>query len=254
MKKNLLILEKLSLPIKYSAFTLAEVLITLGIIGIVAALTIPTLINNYQKAQTVTQYKKAFSEITQAFKLAEVDNGSMDTWDFSSAGADAAARTKLFSDTYLFPYLKTIKQCVGADTGCWKAPASLSNKYGYLTLPMPGGCQSAVAVSGYSIYFWKSTVIDAGSHVAIFVDIDGPNKGKGMLGRDVFGIKINLNGGDPTQKMGIFPMGASSIPLLSRDGLFTGCSKTDSANTAGSFCGGLIANDGWTIADDYPWN
>ena len=47
-------------------FTLAEVLITLGIIGVVAALTMPTLMSNYRKHQTVTQLKKAYSEISQA--------------------------------------------------------------------------------------------------------------------------------------------------------------------------------------------
>jgi prepilin-type N-terminal cleavage/methylation domain-containing protein len=41
------------------AFTLAEVLITLAIIGVVAALTIPTVVRNYQKTQTVTQLKKS---------------------------------------------------------------------------------------------------------------------------------------------------------------------------------------------------
>lgn len=41
------------------AFTLAEVLITLGIIGVVAAMTLPTLIANYQKRQTVVQLKKS---------------------------------------------------------------------------------------------------------------------------------------------------------------------------------------------------
>ena len=40
---------------KFKAFTLAEILITLGIIGVVAAMTIPTLITNYQKKQTVTK-------------------------------------------------------------------------------------------------------------------------------------------------------------------------------------------------------
>lgn len=46
------------------AFTLAEVLITLGIIGVVAALTIPNLISHYQKEKTVTQLKKNFSLAT----------------------------------------------------------------------------------------------------------------------------------------------------------------------------------------------
>ena len=56
-------------------FTLAEVLITLGIIGIVATLTIPSLINNYQKKQTVTKLQKAISVLNQAYKLAYDDVG-----------------------------------------------------------------------------------------------------------------------------------------------------------------------------------
>jgi prepilin-type N-terminal cleavage/methylation domain-containing protein len=60
-----------SLPVSQNAkyrlaFTLAEVLITLAIIGIVAALTIPTLVNNYQKTQYVTQLKKAYTSVNQA--------------------------------------------------------------------------------------------------------------------------------------------------------------------------------------------
>lgn len=45
---------------KKSAFTLAETLIILGIIGIVAALTIPGLLNNYLKKQTATQLQNQF--------------------------------------------------------------------------------------------------------------------------------------------------------------------------------------------------
>ena len=56
-------------PIKVKfAFTLAEVLITLGIIGVVAALTITSLINNYKAKQLEVQFKKADSIITQALK------------------------------------------------------------------------------------------------------------------------------------------------------------------------------------------
>lgn len=43
------------------AFTLAEVLITLGIIGVVAAMTIPTLMSNYRKKQLETQIKANYS-------------------------------------------------------------------------------------------------------------------------------------------------------------------------------------------------
>ena len=47
------------------AFTLAEVLITLGIIGVVASLTLPSVIQNYKKQVTVNQLKKAYSTLGQ---------------------------------------------------------------------------------------------------------------------------------------------------------------------------------------------
>ena len=62
--------KALSKVFSKSAFTMAEVLITLGIIGIVAAMTIPGLIKNYQERQFKTAYKKVYSEISQAFQEA----------------------------------------------------------------------------------------------------------------------------------------------------------------------------------------
>ena len=61
---------------KKCAFTLAEVLITLGIIGIVAAMTLPTLINKSQQMILKNQFKKTYSTLTQALLKAQVDYGS----------------------------------------------------------------------------------------------------------------------------------------------------------------------------------
>ena len=58
------------------AFTLAEVLITLGIIGVVAALTIPSLIAKYQDKVLIQQTKKAFSAFQNGLALASQDNGT----------------------------------------------------------------------------------------------------------------------------------------------------------------------------------
>ena len=71
---------------KRFGFTLAEVLITLGIIGVVAAMTIPTLISNTNGAQFKTAYKKALSTLNQAVLM----NIAMDDTDFSTLKADAA--------------------------------------------------------------------------------------------------------------------------------------------------------------------
>ena len=58
-------------------FTLAEVLITLGIIGIVSAMTIPTLVKNYQKIILTSEFKKAYAMLIEAYRLASTDFGVM---------------------------------------------------------------------------------------------------------------------------------------------------------------------------------
>ncbi len=57
------------------AFTLAEVLITLGIIGVVAAMTLPALIQNYQDKELISRTKKVFAEINNVISLAQKDLG-----------------------------------------------------------------------------------------------------------------------------------------------------------------------------------
>lgn len=68
------------LLLKKAAFTLAEVLITLGIIGVVAALTLPSLIQNYHEKQRVTQLKKAYSVMQNAFLMAQEEYGDVTDW------------------------------------------------------------------------------------------------------------------------------------------------------------------------------
>ena len=61
-------------------FTLAEVLITLGIIGVVAAMTMPSLIQNYRKKEATTRIKKFYSMMSQAVLLSTNDNGEPTEW------------------------------------------------------------------------------------------------------------------------------------------------------------------------------
>ena len=70
------------------AFTLAEVLITLGIIGIVAALTMPALIGNYRKSQTVTQLKKIYSALQQSILMSQNEYGDIADWDWALSTED----------------------------------------------------------------------------------------------------------------------------------------------------------------------
>ncbi len=64
-----------------NAFTLAEVLITLGIIGVVAAMTLPGIIQNYQKHVVETKLKRIYAVMNEAVRLSEVKYGDKKYWE-----------------------------------------------------------------------------------------------------------------------------------------------------------------------------
>jgi type II secretory pathway pseudopilin PulG len=88
------------------AFTLAETLITLGIIGVVAALTMPALVANYQKKVLETRIKKFYSVMQQAVNMKKAEDGALD--GSMLAANFSPAEMTLFFDTNYKPYLKTI--------------------------------------------------------------------------------------------------------------------------------------------------
>lgn len=71
-------------------FTLAEVLITLGIIGVVAAMTLPVLVANYKEKEIIAKAKKNYSLIMQAFKLAQADAGVPEDNSILYSGASSS--------------------------------------------------------------------------------------------------------------------------------------------------------------------
>ena len=90
------------------AFTLAEVLITLGIIGVVAALTMPALIAKYKEKETIVRLKKAYSMMSQAYQLAINENGAPENWNLIAQASPEGAEN--FLNT-IAPYLKITKNC-----------------------------------------------------------------------------------------------------------------------------------------------
>ena len=89
-----------------NAFTLAEVLITLGIIGVVAAMTMPTLMNSTQGAQYKAAYKKALSALSQAVTL----NVALDEWSFADADNDVYVLADMFNSR-----MNVVRQETGSD-------------------------------------------------------------------------------------------------------------------------------------------
>ncbi len=129
---------------KKAAFTLAETLITLGVIGIVAAMTIPTLISSYQEKVTITKVKKMYSTLSNAYELYKIENGDPGFITMNETGALQLA--EIFK-----PYLKIAKDCGTRGKGCVNGSkiskdGSLNNANyqddpGYYTLILNDGAQ-----------------------------------------------------------------------------------------------------------------
>ena len=104
---------------KKAAFTLAEVLITIGIIGVVAAMTIPTLVANYKKKVVETRLVKVYSTFNQAIKMSEAEHGPLTTWDAIEETIEYDDENQSYIitesnivdwyDKYIAPYIKTAK-------------------------------------------------------------------------------------------------------------------------------------------------
>ena len=179
---------------KKVAFTLAEVLITLGIIGIVAAMTIPTLISNYQEKQTVSKLQKVYATLKNALEMAKVDNGDYDTWSWNQIPQSDSKRIQYFWETYGFPYLKVAKKCF-SDTD----PCRSSFKINDTSEFNPGQNNGAFILNdGTSVFSWAGG--DAYfQHVWIYVDINGDAKPNEM-GKDIFVMYFSPN--NPGNKLG----------------------------------------------------
>ncbi len=167
---------------KENAFTLAEVLITLTIISVVSALTVPTLTNRVNEKQTVEKVKTAYSLLSDAFSRAKIDNGDFESWDISEYNTKQGAN-KL--QKYFEPYLKIAGQTKNA---CDLNISSLDGKTKW------SYCQYVWSNpinldNGMSLIFWSGGHLD-NHRSAVIVDINGlvaPNQ----LGLDMFQFNIS---------------------------------------------------------------
>lgn len=201
----------------------------MGIVGIVASLTIPNLIEKHQKKVTVTALKTAYSIFSQAVARSIQDNGDIIDWELSYS--DMAPK-------YIFPYVETV---------------GTVNRYGLRNLGTDGS--SYIHWGGWTsgkIYAMKngmtySLIHDHGG-IYLTVDING-KKGPNRMGRDGFVFEIL-----PKENKLILA-GANRTRYDVVNYFFGGCKNFTRSGVyySGEFCGALIMIDGWEIKDYYPW-
>ena len=110
-------------------FTLVEVMITLGVIGVVAAVTLPVLNQKIKEARTVNRLKQVYSTLSQAYTRAVQEHGTPDNWELIGYNSPEGSNNLMAK---LTPYLKVIQVCNAGETGCFQEDVSyvgLNGKY-----------------------------------------------------------------------------------------------------------------------------
>lgn len=168
---------------KKRALTLAEVLITLGVIGVVAAITIPSLIANYKAHQLRTQFLKSYSTIQQVFRQMQYDEISLDPDDYAHA-----SYYKTFAK-----YLTGVTDCGLYGNECYKTSFACHT---YLNLKKKRGKPITTHLDDGQLLLSDGTVLmfdNLGSNnnpVLVSVDLNGFNSPPNRFGYDVFTFQL----------------------------------------------------------------
>lgn len=216
-----------------NAFTLAEVLVTLGIIGVVSAMTVPALLQNHQRKSYVTQIHKVYNELQQAALQYMTDKNAVNLVEAGLTNDINAV------DAFMKTYFKIVQECDSMDDCFADEYKSLQ---GSVDSSYSRDIRSFVLANGASI---RPSYAPEGSYklLNIGVDING-KKGPNILGRDFFFFAVYKNGliddysGDVND----------NAPLTeeARDNMFnTQCNAGAPGSSWGCF--GKILNDNWEM-------
>ncbi len=155
-----------------AAFTLAEVLITLGVIGVVAAMTIPGLITAHKANVLQTQYLKSYSIVQQLIRRMENDEIAMDSSMLSHVKNYLTGATYCGGSSVILNHEADDSPCFYAKSGSYK---TLDGKKTVSNGEMDDA--QYVLPDGMVLLFeWDTSHYNDGSHCWIFVDINGYKK------------------------------------------------------------------------------
>lgn len=230
-------------------FTLAEVLITLGIIGVVAAITLPTLIQKNNNTVVETRLKKFYSAMNQAVLRAENDYGDKKIWYQDLAGADIDDEGNVIEDSseaeawfrkYLAPYIKitkieTVRQ--GAMIVYFADGSALSMRRQDSTRDwdfFPGNITKCVK-NVNTTEGWR----ESGGKCSFAFNFKPDSTADSW--------KYHYNRGFEPYKY----MWNGSRDMLFNDSSY-GC-NSDGGSSWRQYCTAIIQMNGWKIPDDYPY-
>lgn len=242
---------------KTNGFTMAEVLITIGLLGVVMAMTLPALIQQHQKREITVALQKMYTTLMQAANTYQALNEVYIT-DF-----DTSLSAKDFMEEYFNPFLNISMVCKD-DNDCWhgkRQPKAIDQKTNiiiqYGVILGDGRILGVNKVSGGVVFYF---------------DADGIG-GYNRSGHDIFnfflinsqtlGILEGCEGTMATLQSGIYPGSFASCYLpfteykredLIGTSVHRACNKNapEIGANGGDACAALIMQDGWEMKKDYP--
>ena len=175
-------------------FTLAETLIVMGIIGVVAALTLPNLNNSTGDKEKVVKVKKIYSNLQDAMGRAQAIYGPYDEWFGSDSSNEA--KLKRFSERFT-ESMKLSKSCSNNTTAGCMTTGAMKNIAGtnYYNFTLVSSSNYAYQLADGTSLLISYNKPDARGDFKLYVDIDGPTKGQFKYGVDVFEFFINTSNG-----------------------------------------------------------
>lgn len=244
----------------------------MGVIGVVAALTIPALITNYKKTLVETKLKETYSIINQMMLNSVAENGESINWNYPAYG-DANYNDSDFVEKYLAKFVKIIYTCpktaffinnnnylcrnhhssenfktASGDKVNWSNMAENSKKY--------------ILANGTSFYIdtiWGNNTEHNGTGQFIIFIVDlNINKNVALFGRDIF-LFHYMEESEKLQSSRYmnFPNHNRSCEKVNenRSAIIEECRTGNFGNAGGGYDGGcttLIMCNNWQIPDDYP--
>lgn len=251
--------------LKKSAFTMAEVLITIGIIGVIAAMTIYSLIGHAERKVASVQVYNFYSMINQAVTMAIHQNGEIDSWFYGGNFVSATVLDSInydnnlqFVKTYFKSYIKT-SECENYPVG------STPNDRAAVKCMLPAGDAVIFAVykiggkkTGISLDIYYVTNFRAmskghkeGEHLTNPRYVYYFSMRKEMADSAAGKLNANLNN---NSLVGPYTLNWSGkYEDLTKPGGQYSCSKQYNTKYYPAWCTKLLELNGWEFPDNYPW-